>query len=313
MSLVNIHLFGKFEIDTGGQPYHCFHSQKALELFCFLLLFSNQPHHREKLADMFWGERCVADSRKYFRKTLWQLQSALNQLPVSGINEHLSVESNWLQYIQNDDIFLDVMEIEKVYTSLKDKRVSNLTQEEFFAAKNAEALYKGDLLEGCSQEWCLYERERLKEMYIVILDKMMGYCENNCDYELGISYGKKILAADGMRENTHLRLMRLYYLSGDRTSAIRQYETCRKMLKEEFGVDPGETTISIYQKIVQSKNDSLDKLPCSSPNPYFDPLDRVSYIQSLEKIKELVAMQESIQQQLLKKIQIIEEALFHGE
>ncbi len=311
MSLVNIHLLGKFEIDAGGQPFPGFHSQKALELFCFLLLFSNQPHHREKLADMFWGERCVSDSKKYFRKTLWQLQSALNQLPVSGINDYLSIESNWLQYKQTDDVFLDVLEIEKTYTSLKDKRSKDLTQEEFLAAKNAESLYIGDLLEGCSQDWCLYERDRLKEMHIVILERMMGFCEANCDYEIGISYGKKILACDGVRENTHLRMMRLYYLAGDRTSALRQFETCRKMLKEEFGVEPDETTISIYRKIVQCTTDSFDKLPCPSSNLDFDPLDRASYIESLEKIKELVAMQESIQAQLLKKIQTIEEALFH--
>lgn len=311
MSLVNIHLFGKFEIDTGGQPYRCFHSKKAQELFCFLLLFSNQPHHREKLADMFWGERCVSDSKKYFRKTLWQLQSALNQLPVSGISDLLSIESNWLQYKQNDDIFLDVMEIEKVYSGLKNKRGRDLTQQEFQEAKAAEAVYKGDLLEGCSQDWCLYERERLKEMYIVILDKMMGFCEANCDYETGISYGKKILAADGVRENTHLRLMRLYSLAGDRTSAIRQFETCRRMLKEEFGVEPSETTVDIYQKIIQSKNDPFDDLPCTSNPLDMEPIDRVSYIASLEKIKELVALQESIQEQLLKKIQIIEDALFH--
>lgn len=312
MSVVNIHLLGKFEINSGGQPYNCFHSQKAQELFCFLLLFSDQPHHREKLADIFWGERCVADSRKYFRKTLWQLQSALNQLPEPGFNGHFSIESNWLQYKQNDDIFLDVLEIEKVYNLLKNKRGRDLTEQQFQLARNAERLYKGDLLEGCSQDWCLFERERLKEMYIVILDKMMGYCEANCDYETGISYGKKILAEDSVRENTHLRLIRLYYLAGDRPSAIRQFEICRKMLKEEFGIEPNETTVLIYQKIIQNKPDQFENLPCSSENIESEIPDRANYIESLEKIKELVTLQEAIQMQLLKKIQTIEDALFRN-
>jgi two-component SAPR family response regulator len=102
------------------------------------------------------------------------------------------------------------------------------------------ALYHGDLLEDWFQDWCLYERERLQNIYLAALDKLMDYCEASRDYDAGLAYGTRILRHDLARERTHRRLMRLYYLAGDRTSALRQYDRCVQILcslqRRVFGV-----------------------------------------------------------------------------
>lgn len=46
---------------------------------------------------------------------------------------------------------------------------------------------QGDLLEGCYQGWCLYERERFRNMYLTMLDKLIVYCEAHHKYEAGSS------------------------------------------------------------------------------------------------------------------------------
>ena len=38
-----------------------------------------------------------------------------------------------------------------------------------------------------------------------------------------LAYGARILHCDRARERTHRRLMRLHFLAGDRTAALRQY------------------------------------------------------------------------------------------
>src|SRR5205823_7801753 len=85
-------------------------------------------------------------------------------------------------------------------------------------------LYQGDLLEGCYLEWCLAERERLQRMYLAMLDKLMGHCEAHREYETGLDYGLRILRCEPASERTHRRMMRLQYLAGDRTAALRQYQ-----------------------------------------------------------------------------------------
>ena len=43
--------------------------------------------------------------------------------------------------------------------------------------------------------------------------------------------------------------MRLYYLAGDRTAALRQYQQCAAALDEELGVRPAQRTVRLYEQI----------------------------------------------------------------
>jgi len=43
--------------------------------------------------------------------------------------------------------------------------------------------------------------------------------------------------------------MRLLYLAGDRTGALRQFERCRNALSDELGVAPGQRIRALYERI----------------------------------------------------------------
>src|SRR5438093_41914 len=108
------------------------------------------------------------------------------------------------------------------------------------ALKKAVLLYRGDLLEGCYEDWCVYERERIKAMYLAALEKLLEYCEVRGQPAQGFAYGERLLRHEPAHERAHWRLMRLYWLAGDRTGALRQYERCRDALRGELGIEPGE-------------------------------------------------------------------------
>jgi DNA-binding SARP family transcriptional activator len=123
--------------------------------------------------------------------------------------------------------------------------------------------YRGDLLDGWYQDWCLYERERLQHLYLAMLDKLMDHCEVQGAYENGLAFGQQILQYDRARERTHRRLMRLHYLAGDRTSALRQYRKCATILQEELDVKPADSTRLVYEMI---RADKLDHTPQATPS-----------------------------------------------
>ncbi len=110
-------------------------------------------------------------------------------------------------------------------------------------------LYRGGLQESWYHDWYLYERERLQHLYLILLDKLMDYCEARGEFEAGLVYGALILRCERARERTHRRLMRLFYASGDRTAALRQYERCVAALKEELGVEPAKRTVALVEQI----------------------------------------------------------------
>ena len=313
MSTINVHLFGRFEVYAGDQGVETFRSQKAQELFCFLMLFRDQPHHREQLAEIFWGQRCRSESKKYLRKTLWQLQSALEQLPVPTQASLIHIETDWLQFNREVEVWLDVLEFENIYASLSGTRGWDFDPQRYQAARRASRLYRGDLLQGCYRDWCIHERERLKDMYFVLVDKLMGYCEAHQDYEAGIHYGRKLLVLDWARESTHMRLMRLYHLSGDRTSALRQFEACRDALRVEFDIEPGENVMELYHQITKDSPGDLTPGPELVPEQLSDRRSISGVNSSLVNIRELLALQSSIPDQIMEEIQAIEEALSSRE
>ena len=131
---------------------------------------------------MLWGDMPEAHARQYLRKALWQLGVALDSAAVS-----LIVEPGWIQFAPAAGYWLDVDQFETAYAHVEDIAGQKLNSAQAADLAAAVALYRGDLLEGCYQEWCLFERERLERMYLIMLEKLMLYCESQGQYESGIS------------------------------------------------------------------------------------------------------------------------------
>src|SRR6266702_5128194 len=249
MSKLSIHLFGKFCARRNQQTLDGFEARKVQELFCYLLLHRNHSLPRETLASLLWPDTTTNQSKKNLRQALWQLQSALGSQTEPNNERVLLVEPEWVQLNAEADIWLDVALFEQTYHLVQ--RVLGQELESQAAQKLQETvqLYQGTLLEGWYQDWCLLERERLQSLYLAMLDKLMSYCEVIHDYETGLLYGMRIMCYDRARERTHRRMMRLYYLLGDRAEALRQYERCAAALEEELGISPSKSTTAIYRQI----------------------------------------------------------------
>jgi DNA-binding SARP family transcriptional activator len=302
MANLRIHLFGKLWIDYNGQVLKGFDSRKVQELFCYLLLNRNREHPREVLANLLWCENTTAQSKSYLRKALWQLQYTLECQTSLSANCILLVDPDWIQINAKADMWLDVEMFEQAYTPVMGIPGEKLDYHRAQALRSAVELYRADLLEDCYQNWCLYERQRFQHMYLSMLDKLMGYSEVNREYEAGLSYGMQILHYDRAHEATYRRLMRLFYLAGDRTGALRQFERCVTALKEELGVPPTEYTTALYEQI--RTNQLIELSPGTTT-----PAEGTSLPEVLGRLKQLQVFLTGIQHQVQQDIQVIERAI----
>jgi DNA-binding SARP family transcriptional activator len=280
-------------------------ANKTWEFFCYLLLHPDHPHSREVLAALLWGNSPTAQSKKYLRQALWQLQSYLNPLACPADRRLLLIEPDWVLLNSKSDFWLDVAVFERAFNLAHGIAGRDLDDETASALREAVDLYRGDLLEGWYQDWCLYERERLQNLYIAILEKLMDHCEAHREYETGLGYGERILRSDRSREGTHRRQMRLQYLAGDRTAALRQYQCCAEALEEELGVKPDKSTTLLYEQI---RADHLGTNPARAealpPDAKTDVLSTV-----LGNLKHLSFILNDIKHQLTQEIQTVEKIL----
>jgi DNA-binding SARP family transcriptional activator len=311
MSTFSICLFGKFCVRRNKQVLDGFDARKVQELFCYLLLHRDHSLPRETLASILWSDATTALSKKNLRQALWQLQSALGSQIESANDRVLHVEPDWVKLNSETDLWLDVAVFEQVYHLVQKTPGQELDRSTAELLQDTVHLYQGPLLEGWYQDWCLLERERLQSMYLAMLDKLMSYCEVQHDYETGLLYGMRIMCYDRARERTHRRMMRLYYLLGDRAEALRQYERCAAALEEELGISPSKSTTTIYRQI---QADQLDE-PIISPIQGDTPpeLPAPQLLEVLGHLSHLQASLAELQNQVQQSIQMVEVALHNNE
>jgi DNA-binding SARP family transcriptional activator len=249
MAPLELHLLGRFEAHSAGVRISSLEgAARPRELLCFLLLFPDRPHYRETLCDALWGE-ASGGPRKHLRQALWQLQVAMKRHPARSAEPLLEVEPEWVRISPDADVSVDVEELESAFASTRGTPGEDLSAAEAARLSAAAGLYRGELLQGWYQEWCTFERERLKAIYLAILDKLLAYSEVTGAWDDGLEYGSSILRYDRAHERTHWRLMRLHYLSGNRTAAVRQYGACVSELQRALGIGPGEQTNRLFEDI----------------------------------------------------------------
>jgi len=306
MSSWKVTLFGKFNIAYDGKKISRIKARKVQELLCYLLIFKDHPQPRESLSEVLWPDQPPEKSRKYLRQTLWRLQSNLR---INGRSSDplLLIEQDWIQLNLPADFWQDVVEFEKVFNLVKGKKVQELSVGDFRSLEYAAEIYRGDLLEGWYQDWCIFERERFQTMHLMLLDKLVQYCELQQWYEIGLAYGLEILRQDQAYERTHRQLMRLYFLAGNRTEALHQYVRCIAALRDDLGVEPSESTKQLYEQI------RLDTF--KHPNPVVEnahsQADESTFVvnEALGHLEQFAETMKTIESKVQKEIDILENAL----
>jgi DNA-binding SARP family transcriptional activator len=309
MSRISIQLFGQFCVRRNEQLLGGFEAHKVQELFCYLLLHRQHSLSREFLASLLWPDATTAQSKKRLRQALWHLQSALGSQNEPVHDRILLVEPDRVQIKAEADLWLDVTVFERAFGLVQGIPGQELDAQKVQVLQNALHLYQDPFLRGCYSDWCLYERERLQNLYLALLDKLMDYYEVHHDYDAGLLYGMHLINCDRARERTHRRLMRLHYLNGDRTAALRQYEQCVAALYEELEVKPSKSTVALYKQILTEQ--LVEPPPTLPPSEARRALE-VSASPQIEMLCHLTQLQTALadlQNQVQQSIQKVAQAL----
>lgn len=270
--MLEFKLFGHSEARYHGQVFEGFPNQQPWLLLCYLILHHDRLLPREQIASIFWGDASTQTSLKRLRGALWRLRTLLKS---EGIDPegYLSVNERSMGFAPTRAWCVDTRDFENTVASLQNLIGRELTMEAAADLAHAVGLYKGELLEGIYEDWCIVERERLNVLYITSLSQLASFHEANGTYEAGLAYAAKILSLDETREMIHRQVMRLHWLQGDRAGALQQYKRCVQILRNELQVAPMEETTQLYQQIL---HEDLSTARPAVPQDATASLDRQS-------------------------------------
>jgi len=144
-----------------------------------------------------------------------------------------------------------------VDVSTFERRLSEATAAGFEAAAG---LYRGDFLDGfvlreaAFEDWLIAERERLRELALDGLARLLAHQDQAGLTERAIHTAARLLALDPLQEAVHRALMRLYGRQGRRGAGLKQYQICVDVLRRELGVEPEPETKQLYQELLQLRS-----------------------------------------------------------
>lgn len=244
---LHIQLLGDFSISKDGQELLSGRSATRMSLLlAYLLLKRDHRQSREQIAYLFWKDSTDGQARSNLRSLLTALR---RQAPM--LAARLRVDETHLCWCSDPTQVIDVAEFESAL-----ERAATFEQAENIeividALKQAIALYTGELLPACYEDWVLAERQRLQTAYLDALLWLIELLERTDRSQEAIRYAELVWQADPLRETSILLLMRLYASVGDRARALSLYARCARLLVEELGVEPGPAIEELHRRLLQ--------------------------------------------------------------
>ncbi|MFL5699029.1 MAG: BTAD domain-containing putative transcriptional regulator, partial [Ktedonobacteraceae bacterium] len=138
-----------------------------------------------------------------------------------NVNSYLRADKQMLHWQPDVPWTLDVAEFEHALTKADQAQQTGEQHAMRQALEEAVQLYRGDLLPGAYEEWLLAERERLRQQFLGVLERLVLLLERERQYQDAIGLAQRLLRHDPLHEATYRHLMRLYAGSGDRAAALR--------------------------------------------------------------------------------------------
>lgn len=235
------HLFGTFFLEGVGLTVSRL-SGRQQSLLAYLLLQRHHPQSRQQIAFLFWPGSPDGQAQTNLRQLLFHLRQAM---PASDDHWHITKKT-----VQWRTDRLDFLDVEQFETLVRRADVATDPGELCNLLTQAITLYQGDLLPSCYDEWIVPERDRLRVLFLAAQERLIQRLEQQGNYRSAIQYAERLLQQDPLQEATYRTLMRLHTLVDDRLQALRLYQRCVTVLKQELGVDPEPATHQQYQQIL---------------------------------------------------------------
>jgi DNA-binding SARP family transcriptional activator/Flp pilus assembly protein TadD len=229
---------GQPRVELEGENIQWTTVQSRDLLFC--LLQHPQGLRKEEVGGIFWPDHPPHKLDGIFRSTLYRLRRSI-------FRESVVFEEGLYSFNWDCDYWFDVEAFESLLDQAERSQVAEQASDNL---ADALSLYKGDYLEDAYADWCALERERLRERRLDALGALAGLYAGRGNLQRAVQQYEQLVAEDPYREPAHRELMRCHFRLGDRVAAIRQYQSCVQILREDLGLSPTAETEELYLQII---------------------------------------------------------------
>jgi DNA-binding SARP family transcriptional activator len=216
---VRLCLLVGFQLSCSGQPVIVPPNGQRL---LALLALSERAVSRVYVAGTLWPD--VPDDRSgaNLRSTLWRLPRPRTPL----------VEASVQVLRLGSGVAVDVREAADAARQALDGQTSPKVE------RSLELWRFGDLLLDWYEDWVVVERERFRQLRLHALEVICERLTGAGKFGRAVEAGLAAVASEPLRESAQRVLIRVHLAEGNHVQALRQYQSYRRQLHDELGLEP---------------------------------------------------------------------------
>src|SRR3989440_2523266 len=275
MSALKIALLGSPEVDHRDQRL-TFPDRKALALLAYLAT-ERGVQERQKLTRLLWPESDMAHGRTALRITLLHLRRILEEDASPSGEAHLLITHDTIGLDLASGIDLDLHALEaawKLMRVLPTPVTPRFVASRFVAPRfiegvkgevsrtliarlqSAAVLYRGGFLQDFTlrntldfDNWVGMQQGYWYQRIEQVFDYLSQLQSAEGSLEQAIETVERWRSFDPLNEGISLRLMQLQFASGNRTAALKTYETYQDVLMAELSAVPSRKLVALAEAL----------------------------------------------------------------
>jgi DNA-binding SARP family transcriptional activator len=264
-------------VDLGGL--------RQQRLLVMLLLNADKVVSADRLLEAMWDGEPPVTARR-------QLHNAVAALRRSfAAAKHLVVKDGPGYRIHVDQQDIDAHRFTTMVASASAAAAAGRPAAAVELLESALALWEGPALSGLNSPVFEIVAARFEENRLTATERLIGLRLDGGDAAALVPQLGELVSQHPLREETRKLLMLALHRCGRKADALTTYEQCRRMLRDELGVDPGARLRELYERILR---DDRPRTPAAAPpraaehsNRSFLPYDTAHFTGRAEELRFL--------------------------
>lgn len=231
---VQISLLGGFACTSAGQAIPLpLGAQRLLAL----LALREGGAHRAGAAECLWPESSPGRAAGCLRSALWRGRRIADVTSIECLGPRLSVSAA---------VSVDVRVVENRVRAVLEPTTAPADRDD----EGLVAALTRELLPDWVDDWLVLERERWDQVRLHALEAVAHHLLEQEQYLASLKAAFAAVAIEPIRETPHRIVIQVHLAEGNAASALRHYQSYRKLLQRELGVGPSARMVELARSML---------------------------------------------------------------
>lgn len=252
MTIPRIYLTGRVAFEYGERliTEDAFPGRQGRLAAVFLIVNRHRPVTRAELVDVLWSGAPPPESDAAISAILSKIRAAMRAV---GLPNSIEARSTVISVTLPPGTWVDTEAAGNSIDEAEGALRGGAARTAWACANVAVTIARRPFLPDHDAPWIEARRAWQRSVLMRGLECLARASEEAGQMALAIEHIAAVIELVPFRETAYCDLMRLHHRMGNRAEALRVYERCRQLLREELGASPSPQTMAVFLAILREE------------------------------------------------------------